>query len=499
MGLRCQVVNDIARTPTDDRGFFGHPRALGVIFGTELWERFSYYGMRAILLLYLTSTIQDGGLGLESAQGEAVVSIYGASVFLFSIAGGWIADRLLGTSRALMVGSLIIITGHTALAIPVAAASWVGIALVAIGSGVFKPNPSALVGALYTPEDKRRSAGFSLFYMSVNLGSLIAPWVVSFLRARWGFHAGFSAAAFGMALAIIAFWWGRSLLHDAGTTPSNPITDAQDRKRSLMMIAAVLAGILVLYAIMAVIDGDPLDAVINTISLICFITPIALFLTMFRSSKVSAHERQHLAAFVPLFIAGMLFFMIFEQAASTLTTFANERTDLNAWGLQINPEWFQSINPMGIVLLTPLFAWLWPRTDKFIRVGHKFTAGLALVGASFIIMTLASIAAGDGTASPLWLVSVYVVQTIGELCLSPVGLAATSLLAPKAFQSQSMSLWLLASAAGQSITAQTIKAMEGTSDTVYFGVLGGFALGFAVILAVLTPWVHRQADAAEAQ
>lgn len=169
-----------------DRRFFGHPGALGIIFGTELWERFSYYGMRAILLLYLTATVADGGLGLGETMGEAVVSIYGASVFLFSIAGGWIADRLLGTSKTLLLGSFIIIAGHTALAVPWAPASWLGIVLVAVGSGVFKPNPSALVGALYTPEDKRRSAGFSIFYMSINIGSLVAPWAVSFLRVRWG-------------------------------------------------------------------------------------------------------------------------------------------------------------------------------------------------------------------------------------------------------------------------------------------------------------------------
>ena len=479
-----------------DRRFFGHPGALGIIFGTELWERFSYYGMRAILLLYLTATVADGGLGLGETMGEAVVSIYGASVFLFSIAGGWIADRLLGTSRTLLLGSFIIIAGHTALAVPWAPASWLGIVLVAVGSGVFKPNPSALVGALYTPEDKRRSAGFSIFYMSINIGSLVAPWAVSFLRVRWGYHAGFSAAAFGMLLAIIAFLWGRGLLKHVGETPANPMIDAADRVDAWKKVGMVIAGVMVLYAIIAVIQGDPLGAIIDAISLICLITPVALFVTMFRSAKVTPGERHRLQAFVPLFIAAMLFFMIFEQAASTLTTFAKSRTELDWLGITINPEWFQSINPFTIVVLTPLFAWLWVRTDGIIRVGHKFTVGLGLAGVSFLMMMAASMVAGDGLASPLWLVAVYIVQTLGELCLSPVGLAATSLLAPKAFQSQAMALWLLASAAGQSITAQTIQAMEGTSDTLYFGVLGGAGLGFAVVLVLLTPWIHRHTETA---
>lgn len=258
----------------------------------------------------------------------------------------------------------------------------------------------------------------------------------------------------------------------------------------------VIAGVMVLYAIIAVIQGDPLGAIIDAISLICLITPVALFVTMFRSAKVTPGERHRLQAFVPLFIAAMLFFMIFEQAASTLTTFAKSRTELDWLGITINPEWFQSINPFTIVVLTPLFAWLWVRTDGIIRVGHKFTVGLGLAGVSFLMMMAASMVAGDGLASPLWLVAVYIVQTLGELCLSPVGLAATSLLAPKAFQSQAMALWLLASAAGQSITAQTIQAMEGTSDTLYFGVLGGAGLGFAVVLVLLTPWIHRHTETA---
>ncbi|WP_296140653.1 peptide MFS transporter [uncultured Tessaracoccus sp.] len=477
-----------------DRAFFGHPKALGVIFGTEFWERFSYYGMRAILLLYLTTAIADGGLGLEQAHGEAVVAIYGASVFLFSIAGGWIADRLLGTSRTLLLGSFIIIAGHTALALPWAPASWAGIVLVAVGSGVFKPNPSALVGALYTPDDRRRSAGFSIFYMAVNFGSLVSPWVVSFLRNAWGFHAGFSAAAIGMLMAIVAFIWGRGLLRHAGEQPSNPMADAAERADAWRKVGFVVLGVFVLYLVVALVQGNWVMSVIDTMSLICLITPLALFVAMFRSKEVSQVERLRLRAFVPLFIAAMLFFMIFEQAASKLTSFAAHRTQLDWLGIHLNPEWFQSINPFLIVTLTPLFAWLWTRTDGIIRVGHKFTVGLALAGVSFLVMMWASISATDNQATPLWLVVVYAIQTIGELCLSPVGLAATSLLAPKAFQGQAMALWLLANAAGQSITAQTIRAMEGTSDTVYYGLLGGIALVFALILGALTPWIHKHAN-----
>jgi len=302
-----------------------------------------------------------------------------------------------------------------------------------------------------------------------------------------------------MALAIVAFLWGRKMLDEAGLEPSNPMIDAADRRDAWSKVGLVLLGAVALYGVVTLIKGSAVGAIIDTMSLICLITPVALFVTMFRSQKVTTLEKHRLQAFVPLFIAAMLFFMIFEQAASTLTSFAVDRTQLSLGSLTINPEWFQSINPFGIVVLTPLFAWLWTRTDATIKVGHKFTVGLALAGISFLVMMVASMSATDNNASPFWLVIVYLIQTVGELCLSPVGLAATSLLAPKAFQSQAMALWLLASAAGQSITAQTIQAMEGASDTLYFGLLGAVAVGFAVILGLLTPWIHRHTEAAASE
>ncbi|GAB2581471.1 peptide MFS transporter [Kribbella endophytica] len=475
-----------------EKTFFGHPRGLMTLFTTELWERFSYYGMRAILLLYLTD--QAHGLGLGQSLGEAVVSIYGASVYLLSVLGGWFADRVFGARRTVLYGGAVIVSGHLCLAIPVEGLAYLGIALVALGTGLLKPNVSTMVGTLYSDGDERRDSAFSIFYMGINIGSFSAPFVVGFLRREFGFHVAFAAAAVGMTLALVAYVLGRRTLHGRGDAPPNPLT-AEDRPTMLKISGAVIALLVVVFAVSAWISGGigP-KPVVDAISYLCFLAPIAYFTMLLRSPLVTPTEKQQVRAYIPLFVAAMLFFMLFEQAATTLTTFAADRTSLELVGISISPEFFQSVNPFSIIVLAPVFAAVWIKLgDRGPGIGQKFATGLLLAGISFAIMAIASAVTGDGLASPLWLVLVYVVQTLGELFLSPVGLAATTVLAPKAFLSQMMALWFLAPAAGQAITAQLVQATEGASDTSYFGGLAVVTIVFALALYFLSPWIRRHA------
>ncbi len=475
-----------------EKTFFGHPRGLMTLFTTELWERFSYYGMRAILLLYLTD--QAHGLGLGQSLGEAVVSIYGASVYLLSVLGGWFADRVFGARRTVLYGGAVIVSGHVLLAVPVEGLAYAGIALVALGTGLLKPNVSTMVGTLYSDGDERRDSAFSIFYMGINIGSFSAPFVVGFLRREFGFHVAFAAAAVGMTLALVAYVLGRRTLHGRGDTPPNPLT-AEDRPTMLKISGAVIAVLVVVFAVSAWISGGigP-KPVVDAISYLCFLAPIAYFTMLLRSPLVTPTEKQQVRAYIPLFVAAMLFFMLFEQAATTLTTFAADRTALELVGISISPEFFQSVNPFSIIVLAPVFAAVWIKLgDRGPGIGQKFATGLLLAGISFAIMAVASAVTGDGLASPLWLVLVYVVQTLGELFLSPVGLAATTVLAPKAFLSQMMALWFLAPAAGQAITAQLVQATEGASDTAYFGGLAVVTIVFALALYFLSPWIRRHA------
>ncbi|WP_243738037.1 peptide MFS transporter [Cellulomonas shaoxiangyii] len=482
--------------PRDGRSILGHPAGLFTLSGTELWERFSYYGMRAILFYYLTDTVENDGLGIDEATGLGLVAVYGSAVYLLTVVGGWVADRLIGARRATLYGGVVIAAGHVCLALPTATTAYLGIVLVAIGTGLLKPNVSSMVGELYRRDDPRRDSAFSIFYMGINIGSVAAPILVGLARSIGGYHAGFAVAAVGMALALGVFVVGRGLLHGAGEEPPNPLT-AADRpglvRTGLLLLAAVLAAVALGWLATTATDRaeGPLDVVINGLSYLAFAAPVAMFAVMFRSPKVNAAERSRLRAYVPLFVAATLFWMIFEQASSTLAAYARDRTDLEVLGTTISPEVFQSVNPAAIIVLAPVFAWLWLRTGDRPSTAAKFALGLGLAALSFLFLAGATAAVGDGKA-PWWvLVVVYLLQTLGELCLSPVGLAATTLLAPQAFRGQAMALWFLAPAAGNAITAQLVGATQDVPVVTYFGGIGLVALVLAGVMAALAPWVTR--------
>lgn len=482
-----------------ERTFLGHPRGLATLFNIELWERFSYYGMRAILLYYIVDTAANGGLGLDQPLGEAVVATYGAAVYLLSVVGGWLADRVIGAQRSVFVGGVVIMAGHVSLAIPSSTTSWLGIGLVALGTGLLKPNVSTMVGHLYGERDPRKDSGFTIFYMSINIGAFFSPFLVAFLRDHWGYHAGFSAAAVGMLFALVAYVLGRGTLAPLSNDIPNPLS-ARDRARTPVLGLGLVALVVVVLLLTRLLRGGWIGAVIDTVSILSVVASISYFVVMFRSKAVTARERTHLTAYLPMWLGAVLFWMIFEQAASKMAAYAANRTDLDSLGFHFSEEWFQSVNPIAIMLLAPLFGLLWVRrAGRFPSTPMKFATGVTLAGVSFIVLSAAA-AAFPGATSPVWiLVGVFVIQTVGELCLSPVGLSATTSLAPKAFASQAMALWFLAVATGQSIAAQLIRAMEGLPDGAFFLTLGIMAVVVGLILAALSPWVHARMKDAEPQ
>lgn len=333
----------------------GHPRGLFTLFQTELWERFSYYGMRAILLLFLSDSIINQGMGLDMQSAKAIVATYSASAFMLSILGGWAADRLWGPLRATLYGGIIIISGHIVLSIPISETAYLGILLIAIGTGMLKPNIATMVGSLYEDNDKRRDAGFSIFYMGINIGALLAPLVVSYFRNVGGYHAGFIIAAIGMAIALYFYLKGKGEFSQESDKVPNPIT-ATERVLLLKKIGLLFVGLILFWGIFRYGFSNTLvTSITNTLNLLSLIVPIGYFIMMFRSNQVTKAERSRLLAFIPIFMTTAAYSMLFEQGGSSLIEFAVRGTQLDLGFMQISPEWYNSVNPLAIILLTEVF------------------------------------------------------------------------------------------------------------------------------------------------
>ena len=484
-------------TPSrQDRGLFGHPRGLPWMLNVEMWERFSYYGMRAILLYFITDTVAGGGLGLSANSGQVILASYSAAVYLLAIPGGIFADRIIGPWLSTLYGGLVIMAGHICLSIPTPALAWTGIVLVAVGTGFIKPNLSTIVGGLYDDDDPRRDAGFQLFYMSVNLGSLASPLVTGWLREHYGYHAGFFSAAVGMGVALIAFIYGRHKLSAFAFTVPSPIRPQERRSFILASLLTVMAAA-VLVSVLNVLTGSLLDAISATMLIIPAGAALGYFVLMFRSPKVTARERTHLRAYIPLWIGAVLFFMISEQAAGKMATFAKDNTDGSIpWlGWAITPETYQSINPATIIILAPFIGWLFTRrAGRFPSTIMKFAISVLIIGGSAFILGYGfQIWPGGAKLSPWWFLAVvFIIQTVAELFLSPVGLSTTSALAPKNFASQTMSLWLLTTATGQGLAGFIISRTENIANSTYYYGLGAVTVAVAIILFIVAPWTERK-------
>ncbi|MED3691012.1 peptide MFS transporter [Peribacillus butanolivorans] len=475
------------------KGFFGNPKGLFTLFFTEFWERFSYYGMKAILVYYMYYEVSKGGLGLDEPTALALVSIYGSLVYMSGIIGGWLADRIFGTSKAVFYGGILIMLGHIVLAIPGSLSMFfVSMVLIVLGTGLLKPNVSSTVGEIYAENDERRDSGFSIFYMGINMGAFLSPFVVGTVGMDYSFHLGFGLAAIGMLIGLIVFVATKKKnLGLAGTLPANPL--AQDEKKAVFtklgIAALIVAAIIGITASAGILT---IKTFINLVGILGIVIPTLYFIFMYRSPKTTSVERSRLIAYIPLFIAAVMFWAIQEQGATILASYADKRTQLNFAGIEINPAWFQSLNPLFIITLAPVFAWLWIKLGKRQpTIPQKFSLGLLFAGLSFLVILLPVYFGGsDSLVNPLWLVLSYFLVVLGELCLSPVGLSATTKLAPAAFSSQTMSLWFLASAAAQALNAQIVRFYTPQTEMAYFGVIGVASMILGLALMALSPKIQ---------
>jgi len=477
------------------KGFVGHPKGLFTLFFTEFWERFSYYGMKAILVFYMYYETTKGGLGIDEKTALAIMSIYGSLVYMSGIIGGWIADRLIGTANSVFIGGILIMLGHISLAIPGnITLFFISMVLIVLGTGLLKPNVSSIVGDIYDEKDVRRESGFSIFYMGINMGAFLSPIIVGDFGIKYGnFHMGFSIAAIGMAIGLITFAVTRKkYLGLAGSYVSNPLPKSQKKKVFTWFGIGVLV-ITVLSVYLAQKGILTFNRFIALVGILGILIPTSYFIVMYRSPKTTKVERSRLLAYIPLFIASVMFWAIQEQGSTILANYADTRTNLNFFGYTISPALFQSLNPLFIITLAPVFAWIWVKLgDKNPSIPKKFSFGLLFAGLSFLVILLPAYFGGTDTlVNPLWLVLSYLIVVLGELCLSPVGLSATTKLAPAAFSAQTMSLWFLSNAAAQAINAQIVKFYSTDNEMIYFGVIGAMAILLGIILFIISPMIQR--------
>ena len=445
---------------TGDKSFFGHPRGLSTLFFTEMWERFSYYGIRPLLVLFMTAALFDGGFGFDRQVASSIVGIYAASVYLASLPGGWVADRWLGLQRSIWYGGVFIALGHLAIALSTVFAHnafFLGLVLIVIGTGLLKPNISATVGDLYPEGGARRDAGFSIFYMGINLGAFIAPLITGYLGERVGWHWGFGAAGVGMLIGLLTFRArAASTLGPLGATPSAG-PEEQRRVKRYALIGVALAFAVVLLVMAGVFTIDPV-AVAANMSVFMMSMALLYFAYLFFFAGLTTDEKKRMAVIVVLFLFAIVFWAAFEQAPTSLNLFARDFTDRTLFGWEVPTLWLQSANSFFVITLAPVFAAIWITLAKRgadFSSPAKFTFALVAAGVGFLIMVAAAnrvIAGGEGMrVSMWWLITSYLLQTTGELALSPVGLSSMTKLSPKRFVGQMMGVWFMATALGNLI------------------------------------------------
>ena len=437
----------------DDRRFFGHPRGLSTLFFTEMWERFSYYGMRAFLILYMTTPIVAGGLGMADSDATSIYGTYTGSAWGASILGGIIGDRWLGQYRSVLIGAVVIMLGHFALVFEPLPFFYAGLALIVIGTGLLKPNVSTLVGSLYPQGDARRDGGFSIFYMGINVGALIGPLVAGYLAQKVNWHVGFASAGVGMALGLIQLALGKRYLQAA--------------VERIAAAAPALSG-------SPAGDESPVGAGRFTLT---------------------RDELKRLFAIAVFFVFGILFFAGYEQAGSTLNLFADRYTRLDVFGFSFPSSWFQSVQPIFVIILVPIFAWTWQNLGaKEPSITGKYALGLFFMGLSYLVLVPAGGMAQGGEGirvSPWWLVVSYAISEFGEICIYPVGMSAVTKLAPPRIVGLMMGVWFLSIAFGNKLAGWVAGFIESMPLQTLFGLMAAVLVTAGLIMAILVKPVSR--------
>ncbi|KRO09217.1 di- tripeptide transporter [Lactiplantibacillus xiangfangensis] len=477
-----------------DRSFFGQPRGLRTLFFTEMWERFSYYGMRALLIYYMYYSVAKGGLGFDQVTAASIMSIYSALVYVSSVLGGFLSDRVWGSRKTVFYGGILIMVGHIVLSTPFGAPALFGsIALIVIGTGLLKPNVSDMVGQLYAPEDTRRDAGFSVFVFGINLGSLISPILVGRVGLQINFHLGFSLAAIGMFFGLLQYYFdGKKNLSAASLYPTDPL-EPKDVKKLVRRVLIGVIGLALVLLLMQLMNMLTLPHIINLITILVLVTPVVYFILMLTSEKTSSTERSRVRAYIPLFIAAALFWAIEEQGSAVLALFAANRVNLNIGFMHLQASDFQTLNPLFIMLYTTPFVLLWTKWGKKQPSSPtKFAVGLVFAGASYLLMAMPGALFGTGgKVSPLWLVGSWALVEIAEMLISPIGLSVTTKLAPKAFASQMMSMWFLTDSVGSALNAQIVKFYSTQTEVPYFAIIGISSVILGIILFAMVPSIKR--------
>ncbi|MDQ0908414.1 POT family proton-dependent oligopeptide transporter [Streptomyces canus] len=480
-------------SPQDDTAFFGQPKGLLTLSGLEVWERFSFLGMQAILVLYFADTLAHGGLGMSAGTAASVSAAYGTLVYLVSVAGGWLADRILGSYRAVLWGGVLIACGHYAMSVPTGTMTWVGLGLISAGTGLLKPNAATMVGKLYATDDDRRDAGFALYYMAINIGAFAGPLVTGWLGDHKGWHWGFSAAAIGMTFGLIQYVQGRR--HLAGRRDAAEFALAPEAmRRAVRLIVAGIVTAAVIATGLALAGLLTMDRFVDLLTFVSVVAPVVYFAVMFASPRITPEERGRLRPYIVLFLASTVFNFILFQAYSTMMLLASTNAGTTILGLDFPASWYASALGAFEVGLAPVVAALWVRMGhRQPHASHKIAAGVVLGGLSFLLMVVPTSGNGsdDYLMSAWWIVGSYFLLGLGDILLETSGMSATTKLAPVAFAGQTMSLWFLSLALANGIQAQTVKLYDDVSHPAYFGVNGAIAVAAGLAVLAAAPWLRR--------
>ncbi|GAA1200400.1 peptide MFS transporter [Prauserella alba] len=471
----------------NEKTFFGHPRGLANLFGVEMWERFSFYGMLGILPLYLYFSAAEGGLAMDKGTALGIVGAYGGLVYLSTILAAWVADRLLAPERTLFYSAVVIMIGHLALAVlPGYAGVGVGLGCVALGSGGVKANATAVLGTLYGEGDERRDAGFTIFYMGVNLGAFVGTALTGFFQHTVGFHVGFGLAAVGMALGLIQYSIGRSNLGETSRVVPNPLPAS--RRPLVALVFAAVAVACVLLVLTGAITAQNLGDVAVWVA---GLAAAALFVILLTSTRVGSVERRRVMSFIPMFVASAAFFALFQQQFTVLEVYSDERLNRDLFGWEMPISWVNLINPVFILILAPIFATVWAKLgDRQPSTPMKFALGTGVMGVAFLLFL--PMAGGEGNTSPLLaVVGILATFTVAEMFLSPVGLSLSTKLAPQAFRAQMVALNYLSVSLGTALSGSLAEYYSAEHEASYFGTVGAVALGIGVLIALLSPFIRK--------
>ena len=469
-----------------DRSFLGQPRVLANLFGVEMWERFSFYGMQGLLAIYLYYSAAEGGLGLGVAVATGIVGAYGGGVYLSTILGAWLSDRVFGAERTLFYSAVVVMSGHVALAlVPGLGGVGLGLVLIALGSGGVKANATALVGSLYAEDDVRRDAGFSIFYMGINLGALAGPLLTGLLQKNYGFHYGFGLAAVGMAVGLLQYSRGRGALPESTHHVPNPLPATERRRYAL---GAVLA--LALVAVLVLVDVITLSRLADIVVGVVLVAAIGYFVLILSDREISDVERSRVWSFIPMFVTNAVFWSLYQQQFTVVAVYSDKRLDRDLFGWEMPVSWVQSINPVFIIALAPLFAMLWTRWgSRQPSTPVKFGLGTIVMGAAFLPFLL--IPGGDNAAPLLAVVGILLLFTIAELLISPVGLSLSTKLAPQRFTTQMVALYFLSVALGTAMAGKLAGYYDPNDETGYFLLIGLVAITVGVLVLVFSRPIKR--------